>query len=102
MGRTLAPPTDSQASYESWPRGHDSYDAWAAGSEGPVRQQAVELGVAGVDPDVHAAGEHPVAGLVAVEERLDVQPGASVAQLLEGHRLQCHAVGVALEGEGLH
>lgn len=55
-----------------------------------------------VDADVHAAGQHGVAAREGVAERDGVEAGASVTEILEGHRLQGDRVGRALPGEGLH
>ena len=64
--------------------------------------EGVELGVALVDAGLHAAGQPLVAALEAVDERLRVQPGAAVAEVLEPQRLERDAVGLTVEREGLH
>src|SRR5664279_4157074 len=75
---------------------------WAGWSESTIGQHLVELGVALADAGLHAAGQPGVTALEAVDQGLGVQPGAAIAEVLEPQRLQCHAVGLALEGEGLH
>ena len=65
-------------------------------------EQRVELGVALVDAGLHARGQPGVPALEAVHQRLGVQPGAAVAEILEPQRLEGDVIGHALEGEGLH
>src|SRR4051794_4688369 len=67
-----------------------------------IGEHLLELRVALVDPDLHAALEPRVPALETVHEGLRAQPGAPVAEVLEPHRLQCHTVRVALVGERLH
>ena len=64
--------------------------------------QGVELGVALVDAGLHAAGQPLVAAFEAVDERLRVQPGAAVAEVLEPQRLERDVVGLTVERERLH
>src|SRR4051795_3636980 len=71
-------------------------------SERAIGQQPVELRVALIDAGLHAAAQPGVARLEAVHERLGVQPGPAVAEVLEPQRLQRDAVRIALPGEGLH
>src|SRR5205085_476349 len=71
-------------------------------SERAIGQQPVELRVALLDAGLHAAAEPGVARLEAVDERLGVQSGPAVAEVLEPQRLERDAVRVALPGEGLH
>ena len=59
----------------------------AGWSEVAMGHQLVELGVALVDPRLHAAAQPGVAPLEAVDERLRVQPGAAVAEVLEAQGL---------------
>ena len=66
------------------------------------RRASVQLRVALVDADLHAAAQPGVAALEAVDQRLGVQPGAAVAEVLERQGLQRDALRHALEGEGLH
>ena len=65
--------------------------------DGPKRSElgdeGVELGVALLDPGLHAAGEPLVAALEAVDEPLGAQPGAAVAEVLEPQYLNGYAVG---------
>src|SRR5919112_2380180 len=74
----------------------------AAGSDGAIGDHPIQLGVALVDPDLHAAAQPGVAALDAVDQRLRVQPGAAVAEVLERQGLQRDALRHALPGEGLH
>ena len=62
---------------------------------------AVQPGVPLVDAGLHAAGQPLVASFEAVDERLRVEAGAAVAELLEPQRLERDVVGLAVEGEGL-
>src|SRR6185312_3394482 len=71
-------------------------------SERAIGQQPVELRVPLVDAGLHAAAQPGVARLEAVDQRLGVQPGPAVAEVLEPQRLQGDAVRVGLPGEGLH
>src|ERR1700722_6590543 len=64
--------------------------------------QDVELGVALLDTGLHAAGEPLVSALEAVHQRLRVQPGTAVAEVLEPQRLEGDAIGRTVEGESLH
>src|SRR5262245_4066819 len=76
-------------------------------SAGPVivlagfAEQLVELFVGLADAVLHAAGDHGVALLDRVADRLGDQAGAAT-EVLEGHGLQRHAVRLALVGERLH
>src|SRR6266850_415757 len=63
--------------------------------------EGVELRVPLVDAGLHAAGQPLVAALEAVDERLGVQPGTTVAEVLEPQRLEGDAVGLTVEREGL-
>ena len=58
--------------------------------------------VAVVHAGLHAAGQPAVARLEGVAQAHRVQPGAPVAEVLEDQRLEGHALGHALPGEGLH
>src|SRR2546421_10005801 len=72
------------------------------GRSSELRDERVELGVALVDAGLHAAGQPLVTSLEAVHQRLRVQPGAAVAEVLEPQRLEGDAVGLAVERERLH
>ena len=72
------------------------------GRSAAVGEERVELGVALVDAGLHAAAQPGVAVLEAVAQRLGVEAGAAVAEVLEGERLEGDAVGHPLPGEGLH
>src|SRR6476620_1274069 len=72
------------------------------GRSSDLRDEGVELGVALVEPGLHATREPLVAALEAVDQLLRVQPGAAVAEILETKRLERDALGVAVEREGLH
>src|SRR5690349_9091386 len=76
--------------------------AGSVSSDRSVGEQPVELGVAVVHADLHAAGQPGVAALEAVDQRGGDQTGTAVAEVLEGERLERDALGRALEGEGLH
>ena len=79
--------------------------------EGPVHgrpqlaftedEQRLELVVARRHALLHAAGDHAVARLEGRVDGVPVEPGASVAEVDERHRLDGHDVGHALELEGL-
>src|SRR2546423_13640769 len=72
------------------------------GCSSELGDEGVELGVALVDAGLHAACQPLIASLEAVHERLRVQPGAPVTEVLEPQRLEGDAVGLTVEGEGLH
>src|SRR5215469_1659083 len=75
----------------------------SAGRSGSaIGQHPVELGVSLGDPGLHATGQPGVPAFEAVDQRLGAQPGAAVAEVGEPQRLEGHAVGLTLEGEGLH
>src|SRR5215467_10368888 len=74
----------------------------AGRSDSAIGQHPVELGVSLVDPGLHSTGQPGVPAFEAVDQRLHAQPGAAVAEGLEPQRLQGDAVGLILEGEGLH
>src|SRR4051795_979270 len=72
------------------------------GSDRTVSEQPVQRGVPLVDAGLHATGQPGVTRLEAVDERLGVQPGPAVPEVLEPKGLQSDALGHALPGEGLH
>src|SRR4051794_23267009 len=74
----------------------------AGWSDSAIGEHSLELRVALVDPDLHAALEPRVPALETVHKRLRTQPGAAIAEVLEPQRLQGHTVGVSLVGESLH
>src|SRR5215218_1736021 len=90
------------------PVGGSGYDALRRtesgrpGSDRAVGEQPVQRGVPLVDAGLHATGQPGVTCLEAVDERLGVQPGPAVPEVLEPKRLQGDALGHALPGEGLH
>src|SRR5690242_11545354 len=72
------------------------------GSDTAPGEQLVELGVALVDADLHAAGQEHVARLETVHKGLGTQAGTPVTEVLEPQRTQRHAVGLPLVRERLH
>src|ERR1700676_3083749 len=74
----------------------------AGRSESAIGEHPVQLGVALVHADLHAAAQPRVAAFEAVDQRLRPQPRTAVAQVLEPQRLQRDSIGLALEREGLH
>src|SRR5215472_6335276 len=106
--RAVHAATGDGTSHERVPRTR-SVNPWpislcrsAGRSDSAIGDQLLQLGVALVDPDLHAALEPRVAALETVHKGLSAQPGAAAAEVLEPQRLQGHAVGVALVGERLH
>src|SRR6185312_17278563 len=104
--RAVHPSTGAGTSQSRVPRTRSPNAAamarWrSAGVSGNIGQHLVELGVPLVDARLHAAAQPHVPVLEAVDERLGVQPGAAVAEVLERQRLQRDAVGHALERERL-
>jgi glycogen(starch) synthase len=71
-------------------------------SDAALGGQPLQLGVPLLDTDLHAALKPGIPALEAVHQRLSVQAGPPVAEVLEPQRLQGHPVRLALEGEGLH
>src|SRR5438067_1949550 len=71
-------------------------------SDSAIGKHPVELRVTLVDAGLHAARQPSVPAFEAVDQRLRAQPGATVTEVVKPQRLQRDAVGLTLEGEGLH
>ena len=82
--------------------GHPAWRSDGSHALGSVGQHPVELRVALLDADLHAAAQPGVPTLERVAQGLGVQPGPAVAQVLEPQGLQRHLLRHALPGEGLH
>jgi Co/Zn/Cd efflux system component len=74
----------------------------ASGCPDQPARQLVEALVALADAGFHPAGDEGVAGLEGVDQRGRRQAGAAAAEVGEDQAFQGHAVGLAVEGEGLH
>src|SRR5215470_320717 len=104
-----AQPATGDGTYQRWVPRTRSVNSWptcrcrSAGRSGSaIGEHPVELGVSLVDPGLHTTGQPGVSAFEGVDQRLRAQPGAAVAEVLEPQRLQGDAVGLILEGEGLH
>jgi hypothetical protein len=64
-------------------------------------EERVELAVAILDADLHAASDERVAGLEAVGQRRCSEPATAPWEVLEDETPQRHVVGHRLVGEGL-
>src|SRR3984893_10858276 len=105
--RAVHPATGAGASHDRAPRTRSvnprltSRGRSAGRLDRALGEHLLELGVALVDPDLHAAGEPCVSVLEAVHKGLCAQQRPSVTEVLKPQRLQPHAVGLPLEGECL-
>src|SRR3979490_1267 len=64
--------------------------------------EGVERRVPLLDAGLHPDRQPLVAGVEAVHQRLRMQPGAAVAEVLEPQRLEGDAIGLTIERAGLN